>query len=237
MKNLKIILNVKVIHIIMNNGYLRLMQSLDSLFPIGAFTLSDGMETYVQKNIVTDMDSLDKFLDSYMYILPFNNLGFAAKAVSGENYRQLDELCTASKSPMEIREGSRKLCARFLKLETSMENYPMLNDYAKTIEKNQCMGHHCIAVGLFISDTGTNINQGLEMYCCSILSAVVNHTVKLVPMRQLDGQKCLHNAIEKIPQAVEKAINTSIHDLGIGGTGFDLRSMQHEKLYSRLYIS
>lgn len=237
MKNLKITLNAKDILIIMNNGYLRLMQSLDSLFPIGAFTLSNGMETYVQKNIVTDMKSLSGFLNSYMYILPFNDLGFAAKSAQGVGYKLLDELCTASKSPMEIREGSRKLCTRFLKLENSMGNYPLLNDYTRAIKENECIGHHCIAVGLFISDTKTNINQGLEMYCYSILSAMVNHAVKLVPMRQLDGQKCLHNTIEKIPFAVKTALETDIQDLGIGGTGFDLRSMQHEKLYSRLYIS
>lgn len=237
MKNLKITLNAKDILIIMNNGYLRLIQSLDSLFPIGAFTLSNGMETYVQKSIVTDMQSLSGFLNSYMYILPFNDLGFSAKSAQGVDYKMLDELCTASKSPLEIREGSRKLCTRFLKLENSMGNFPLLNDYARAIEKNECIGHHCIAVGLFISDIGTNIYQGLEMYCYSILSAMVNHAVKLVPMRQLDGQQCLNNAIEKIPFAVKAALETDINDLGISGTGFDLRSMQHEKLYSRLYIS
>lgn len=232
-----ITLNAKVILIVMNNGYLKLMQALDSLFPIGTFTLSNGMETYVQKNIVTDMQSLSEFLNSYIYVLPFNDLGFAAKSAQNVDFILLDELCTTSKSPMEIREGSRKLCARFLKLENSMEDYPLLNSYAEAIAKNKCTGHHSIAIGLFISDIKMELNQGLEMYCYSILSAMVNHAVKLVPMRQLDGQKCLCNAIKNIPFAVKKALKTDIQDLGIGGMGFDLRSMQHEKLYSRLYIS
>lgn len=30
-------------------GYLSILQALDSLFPIGSFTLSNGLETYVQK--------------------------------------------------------------------------------------------------------------------------------------------------------------------------------------------
>lgn len=237
MKNLQLILNAKDIHIIMNKGYLKLMQSIDSLFPIGAFTLSNGMETYVQKNLVYDKNTLSEFLDSYMYILPYNDLGFSAKSAMGDDFVMLDSLCSISKVPSEIRNGSEKLCARFLKLENSMGDYPKLQKYTESVKNNQCVGHHSIATGLFIIDTETDLIQGLEMYCYSILSAVVNHAVKLVPLRQLDGQQCLNKAVEKIPQTVQKAIDTDISDLGISGAGFDLRSMQHEKLYSRLYIS
>ena len=86
-------------------------------------------------------------------------------------------------------------------------------------------------------DIGIDMNEGLGMYFYSLLSSLVNHAVKLVPLRQLDGQKSLSEAMEKIPDAVRKAIAVEIDDLGISGGGFDLRSMQHEKLYSRIYIS
>lgn len=75
------------------------------------------------------------------------------------------------------------------------------------------------------------------MYCYSLFSAAVNHAVKLVPLRQLEGQAALYTAMGKIPEAVEKAISVQTDDLGIGGSGFELRSMQHEKLFTRIYIS
>ena len=99
------------------------------------------------------------------------------------------------------------------------------------------MGHHSIAVGLFISDTGADITTGLEMYCYSLLSSMVNHAVKLVPLRQLDGQASLSAAMKNIPCAVKKALDVSLDELGISCPGFDLRSMEHERLYSRIYIS
>ncbi len=50
--------------IIMDNiGFLTLMQAFDSLFPIGAYAFSNGMETYVQRGIVTDKNTLSEFLD------------------------------------------------------------------------------------------------------------------------------------------------------------------------------
>lgn len=220
-----------------DSGFLKLLQALDALFPIGAFTLSNGMETYVQKNLVRDEKTLTDFLDGFIYLLPFNDLGFAAKAAQGEIFKWLDEICTASKSSFEIRNGSQKLCARFLKAENALGEYPLLQAYSQSIAKRECEGNYSIAIGLFILDTGMEISRGLEMYCYSLLSSMVNHAVKLVPLRQLDGQKCLAKVIEKIPYAVKQALEIEMEDLGINGAGFDLRSMEHEKLYSRLYIS
>lgn len=221
----------------MKQGFLRLLQCLDPLFPVGAFTLSNGMETYVQKNLVYDKKTLSEFLNAYAYTLPYNDAGFCAKAVQGMDYKVLDDICGASKSSYEIRSGSEKLCARFMKLNNEIDDYPMLKKYADSVSKHICTGYYCIAVGLLINDTKTDINIGLEMYCYSMLSAMVNHAVKLVPLRQLDGQKCLSEAAEKIPHIVQKSINIDFTDLGMNGTGFELRSFQHEKLYSRLYIS
>mgnify|MGYP006981379414 FL=1 len=66
---------------------------------------------------------------------------------------------------------------------------------------------------------------------------MVNHAVKLVPLRQLDGQASLSAAMKNIQCAVKKALDVSLDELGISCPGFDLRSMEHERLYSRIYIS
>lgn len=216
---------------------IRLAQALDPLFPIGSFTLSNGTETYTAKNIVTDKASLTELLNAYVYTLPTGDLGFGAKAASGEDITLLDALCTASKSPYELRNGSSKLCRRFIKAQSALCPTPRLTDYSEKIEKGECTGFHPIAVGLFIADIGADLSEGLSLYAYSLLSAMANHAVKLVPLRQLDGQTALYTAMERIPEAVEKALSVPLADLGISGSGFELRSMQHEKLFTRIYIS
>ena len=216
---------------------IRLAQALDPLFPIGSFTLSNGMETYTAKNIVTDKATLEELLNAYVYTLPTGDLGFCAKAASGEDIMLLDALCAASKSPYELRDGSSKLCRRFLKAQMALCPTPRLTEYFQMIEKGECTGSHPIAIGLFIADIQADISEGLSLYAYSLLSAMANHAVKLVPLRQLDGQSSLYNAMERIPEAVEKALSVQTDDLGISGSGFELRSMQHEKLFTRIYIS
>ena len=95
--------------IIMDSKFIRLVQSLDPLFPIGSYTLSNGMETYVQKNVVCSRDQLKEHLESYLYMLTFNDLAFAAKAYAGCDVRELDRICSALKAPFEIRSGQRRV--------------------------------------------------------------------------------------------------------------------------------
>lgn len=219
------------------NNLLKLTQSLDPLFPIGSYTLSNGMETYVQKGIVNDMNSLESFIESYLYMLKYNELAFAAEAYKGGDIAELDSLYSALRAPSELRSGSVKQCARFLKLHIRLGEYPLLARYRKLIADGECDGHYCIAMGLFMKEINAELNISLELYCYSILSAMVNHAVKLVPLRQLDGQLVLSNILNRIPAAAEMAAKINPKHLGAGGCGFDLRSMQHEKLYSRLYMS
>jgi urease accessory protein len=221
----------------MKADILRLTQSLDSLFPIGSYTLSNGMEAYVQKGLVHDRESLEKHLRAYVYMLSFNDLAFAAKAHGGYDIKELDALCGALKAPEELRSGSIKQCIRFLKLHTELDNYPALIQYKEYIENGECDGHYCIAMGLFVREIEVDIKEGLELYCYSILSTMANHAVKLVPLRQLDGQRALLSVMAEIPKAAARALSIGIDEIGASGCGFDIRSMQHERLYSRLYIS
>lgn len=217
--------------------FLPLLQSLDALFPVGGFTLSNGLETYVQKNIVNDKETLVKFLKAYLYIASYNDIAFCAKAAMGYDYVKLDRICTACKTPQEVRNGGMKMCSRFLKAHNAINDFKLLRDYADMIEKGECAGHHCIAVGLLICEKGLDINIAAGMYAYNILSTMTNHAVKLVPLRQLDGQKALAETAAGIEKAVETAVKIDVDDLGVSGFGFDVRAMQHEKLYSRLYIS
>ncbi len=221
----------------MDNGFLHLLQVFDALFPIGAYTMSNGLETYVQNGILRDGDTLRQYLDGMLYVLPYADLGFAAKAAMGEDIRTLDGLCAASKSAAELRQSTNRLCIRFLKNVCSLDHLSCLQKYQEGIENGTYFGCYPISVGMYIGNMCTDVSQGLSVYCYSHLSAAVNHAVKLVPLRQMDGQQVLHAALEQIPATVRTGMQCDISELGVGGFGFELRSMQHETLYTRIYIS
>jgi len=214
-----------------------LLQAFDPLFPTGAYTMSGGMETYTQKGIVKDKPTLLAYLKAQIYILPYSDLGVCAKTAEGEDFILMDSLCAAMKQPFEIRTGSEKLCTRFLKAQETLCDYPSLAAYRSAINQGKCRGHYPVAVGLFMRDLNADLDEALELYCYSLLSQIVNHAVKLIPLGQSDGQAALFEAMRLIPDAVQKARAASVDELGVSGCGFDLRAMQHETLLGRLYIN
>jgi len=214
-----------------------LLQAFDPLFPTGAYTMSGGMETYTQKGLVQDKFNLVAYLKAQLYILPYGDLGVCAKTAEGEDFILMDSLCAAMKQPFEIRTGSEKLCARFLKAQETLCDYPSLAAYRQAIRQEKCRGHYPVAAGLFMRDLNADMDEALELYCYSLLSQTVNHAVKLIPLGQSDGQSALFEAMRLIPAAVQKAMAASVDDLGACGCGFDLRAMQHETLQGRLYIN
>ena len=171
-------------------------------------------------------------------MLPYNELGAAAAAYNADEKElcRLDEIYSAAKAPFEIRSGSEKVTRRFFKIcDKGQDSFTGL--YKSLTEQGKCKGHQCIAYGLYMRDNGIELSEGLAVYGYSICSAIVTNCVKLVPLSQLAGQKILGESFELISSAAEKALFTDINDIGISGAGFDLRAMQHERLYSRQYMS
>lgn len=99
-----------------------ILQINDSLFPIGSYSHSYGLETYIQKGIVHDEKTAERYLRmklrySFMYTdLLAVKLSYEA-ATKGDIYKleELEDIMEASRIPEEIRCASRKLGSRFVK--------------------------------------------------------------------------------------------------------------------------
>ncbi|PWJ61386.1 MULTISPECIES: urease accessory protein UreF [unclassified Fibrobacter] len=226
---------------------LRMIQVCDSLFPIGAFTLSNGLETLIANKTITNGETLQEYVSSFLNVLPYNDLGVMMlsydHAADFDYIQNLDSFSMALKAPEEVRTGSKKLCSRFLKIYGEFEGaknncFPSLDFYRDEVLKNgSCIGNHAIAIGLFANDIGLNKEEAASIYTYSLLNAIVTNGVKMIPLSQMVGQKILSNSQKKIIQAVQRACTLDMDDLGVGGTGIDIAGMKHEELYSRLYMS
>ena len=105
-----------------------LLQINDSLFPIGGYSHSYGLETYIQKGLVNDGSTARLYIENRLrYSLLYTDLlavRLAYEAAAKEDLEKLEELedvLDASKIPMELREASRKLGSRFVKTLRHME--------------------------------------------------------------------------------------------------------------------
>lgn len=66
---------------------------------------------------------------------------------------------------------------------------------------------------------------------------MVTNCVKTVPLSQTVGQALLFSSARAQVEAVERALAADESLLGLSTPGFDARSIEHETLCSRLYMS
>lgn len=227
------------------NPLLTLMQINDSVFPIGGFTHSYGLETYITKGIVKDSKSAKEYAKSMLeYSFFYNDAAFFHKTwtickdrATKKKIEELDALITAYKAPFEIRDASKKLGIRFLKLTEKLQPVARCKTYLKSIQNNEMHGHYAMAFAMYAQAQKIEYKDALSAFYYNSLNGIVTNCAKLVPISQMDAQQILFKLQPLISELVDRQSALEENLIGNCCVAQDIRCMQHEKLYTRIYIS
>lgn len=228
----------------MKNSLFHLLHLTDPTLPIGGYSHSAGLETYVQQGRVKDSDSARDFISEMLSRnIRFTDAAFVALAYDAarqddlKTLVELDQECTAVKLPMEMRQASLKLGMRLLKIFQPMLQNEMGDQYRKLVQEKKAEGHYCIVFGMIASLLNISKEDALHGFLYNAAVGFVTNSVKLIPLSQLTGQEILFSLQPLIEELAAKAMEPDKDLIGLCCTGFDIRCMQHEQLYSRLYMS
>lgn len=221
-----------------------LLQINDALFPIGAYSHSYGLETYIQKGLVTDETTAGTYiwqnLSTNLLYTELLLVRLAWESAAGEDLErllELEETAWASRSPMELREAGRRLGSRFIKTVSGLDIPRKSTIFERyRTAAGERVSHSC-AYGTFCAAAGAEKRESLEHFLYAQVSAMVTNCVKTIPLSQNIGQKLLTETAGLYGEILEKLETLTEDELCLSTPGFDIRSMQHECLYSRLYMS
>lgn len=230
----------------MSDKLFYLLQVNDALFPIGGYSHSQGLETYIQKGIVHDEESAEEYIIhklrwnlAYTELLAVRLSHDAARENNLEKLLELEELLEASRLSVEQREASRKMGSRFAKtiekLELEITKKGIYRDYLDS-RRGRNVSHCCI-YGIYCAALGIDMENTLSHYLYAQTSAMVTNCVKTIPLSQSSGQKLLAGCYECFQELLNDVMEWTEDDLCLSTPGFDIRGIQHEKLYSRIYMS
>ncbi|MFC9541808.1 urease accessory protein UreF [Lysinibacillus sp. NPDC056959] len=223
---------------------LHLLQIHDSAFPIGSYTHSYGMETYIQRDLIRTKEQLIQFCKAYL----MQNLVYGDAIIIQESFhaavskdearlKKLDELCGAMKLAKESRDASVNVGKQFVRTVAPLVENPFIEQWKEKIEREEVKGHYAVLYGIYCEEFGINVYHAIMTFMYASISGLVQNAVRSVPFGQNTGVQALHELLAYVEQAAKKVIDLTIDDLANNALGIELASMKHEFLFSRLFIS
>jgi len=226
-----------------------LLQMNDALFPIGGYSHSYGLETYIQKGLVHNPSTAADYLraslrESFLYgdLLCARLAWERGTAGDCAGLLSLEEIACTSKSPRELREAANKIGSRFVKTVAPLLpvcgcDNTFLSLYTALLTDNGNVPSHAAAYGACCGAIGIPKDAAMRAFLYAQASAMVTCCVKTVPLSQTAGQRLLTALFGLLEDLLEDLELLEEDDLYRTAPGFDIRAMEHETLYSRLYMS
>jgi len=235
---------------------LSLLQMTDSALPIGSYSHSWGLETFVQNGTIKKADDASLAIDNILRftLAPRDGVGAtlayrfekSPNRVGNRNsLTTINNFLEASLWASETQEASLNLGQRLLRLAENLgwckaEDFTVLNGAKNggvndTESKYVC--HHCVAVGFLGAKLGIDIDQLIPAYLLAGVTALVAALVKLVPLGHTDGQKIISRSQPAIAELSTTCLSATLSDLGGFAPMSEWAAVEHQLLYSRLFQS
>jgi urease accessory protein len=224
--------------------FLALLQLCDTALPIGAYTFSNGLETYTQQGLIAEVTTLQEWLEAILHHTVRNShllpVALAHRATTARDWAQLERLdqhLTAMKHARELREASVKTGQGLLRLAVQVWPGPAVERLHGLYQQHRLVAHQALVLGVIGCQLGYEERIIIEAAGYQWLSSMISAALRLLPIGQLAGQQLLTALLPHLPVIADDIHQQSWDDLSSTAPEFDIRAMQHETLYSRLFRS
>ncbi|MEW9700664.1 urease accessory protein UreF [Paenibacillus sp. SI8] len=224
--------------------WLAYQQLLDSALPIGGFSHSFGLETLVQQERLQTVDELEAYIRSMLANSWASSDAMLIKAayahIPAQQWEALwlmDRMLHVQRASAEARNGVQKMGRRLLQLTRSM--YPQLGwgPLEEAVRLERCSSSHALIHGWVSYQLGVPLDQAAEGYLYSCTVTCVNSALRLMSMGQTQGQMLLAKLVPLLGSEWQRVAQMDPLDAYTNTPAADIAMMQHETLYSRLFMS
>jgi urease accessory protein len=146
-------------------------------------------------------------------------------------------LAAAFRGSSETALESRQQGAAFLDVTRKAWPHPTLDALALRSATNNTPVAHCIAVAVTCAAHDVALEPALHAYLHAVAANLVSAGARLIPLGQTQAQIAIARMSPTIATLIERALVTSLDDLGTAAPAVELCSLRHETQYTRLFRS
>ncbi len=222
---------------------LRALQFGDSMFPVGAFSFSCGIETALAEQAVSDADTLREWvragtrvaaagdgialLHAYRAILR-GTPGGAVRADEAVFQRKLNEETRV----MTLRTG-RKLA----EAAACIAPGPVTADWLDLVSAGRTRGTYPAGLGVLCAQLGLAETDAFAMHQYGVAAAMIGAAVRLMPLHHLTAQAVLYRVNEHASADYAAAAGRTLADMSGFAPQADILASVHVRSHVRMFMN
>jgi urease accessory protein len=225
------------------SALLSLLHLSDSLFPIGGFSTSDGLEHATATGVIATPENLREWVDVCLDETILNADGptvwFAWSAFREQDWDsllRLDQDVIALRPSSTTRRASRAMGLRLVTTWQVLYPDTRLDRLVAEARAGTVAPAWPVAFACVCAASGVDQRSALEAFAYNRLAATVSAAMRLMPIGQGGAHALLADALARVPGVVD-AVALRRTPAASFAPAMDLAAMSQQYLHSRLFRS
>ena len=226
----------------------RLLQFGDSMFPIGGFSFSCGLESAVQTGVVNDRATLHAFARTALEqaargdgiaLVAAHRAAMASDVVTGdvEALIAIDRQVFARKPSHETRTMSTRVGRKFTEIGVEVVGAPLIRTWLARIAEGATPGCYPVALAVNFAAQGLSAREAFLVHHYGVATAILGAALRLMRVSHVDTQAILYDLNAGVEAAYETAAAAQLSDMAGFAPLSDILAAVHTKAHVRLFMN
>jgi urease accessory protein len=221
----------------------RVLQFGDSMFPVGAFAFSGGLESAIQKRVVTDAETLAAYARTAVEQAAMGDgiaLVWAHRAAAAGDLAELvriDERVYARKLSSETRTMTVRMGKKFAEMGAEVVGAPLLNAWREKIGSGATPGCYPVALAVNFAAQGLTARDAFVVHQYGVAAMILSAALRLMKVSHVDTQRILYRLDAGADAAYEGAAAARLEDMAGFAPLTEILAAVHVKAHVRLFMN
>jgi urease accessory protein len=223
--------------------FARMLQFGDSMFPVGGFSFSGGLESAIQKGVVTDAATLHAFTRTAVEQaergdgIALIDAHRAATAGDVDALIRIDEQVHVRKLSTEMRMMSVRMGKKFTEMGVQVIGAPLLCTWRDCIETSVTPGCYPVAVAVNFAVQGLSALAAFAVHQYGMAATTLSAALRLMKISHVETQKILYDLNGTVEAAYERAAAARLSDMWGYAPLKEILAAVHTKAHVRLFMN
>ncbi|HSN71755.1 MAG TPA: urease accessory UreF family protein [Steroidobacteraceae bacterium] len=221
----------------------RTLQFGDSMLPVGNFAFSGGLESAIQKGVVTDPETLLAFTRTAVEQaargdgIAVVHAHRAASAGDLDALAEIDALVYARKLSAENRAMTVRIGRKYSALAVDVTAAPLLQAWRERVEAGATPGCYPVALAASFAAQALSARAAFAVHQYGVAAMILGAALRLMRIGHVDTQRMLYQLNAGIAGAYETAAAASLADMAGFAPLYEILAAVHVKAHVRLFMN